>query len=100
MLKPIVWSNNSKHDMLELVDYLISNWGNKVANDYIDIIENLVNQISIFPKLYPIIHTKFKIRKCVISKHNTIYYREKKGCIEIINVFDTQQHPEKTKIKK
>jgi plasmid stabilization system protein ParE len=52
MLKPIVWSNNSKHDMLELVDYLISNWGNKVANDYIDIIENLVNQISIFPKLY------------------------------------------------
>ncbi len=100
MLKPIVWSNNAKHDILQLVDYLISNWGNKIANDYMDSIENLVNQISIFPKLYPIIHTKLKIRKCVISKHNTLYYREKKEFIEIINVFDTRQHPEKTKIKK
>lgn len=47
--------------------------------------------------MYPLIHKRLKIRKCVVSKHNSIYYREKKDFIEIVNVFDTRQNPNKLK---
>ena len=99
MLKTIVWSDNSKEDITNLIEYLQDNWSQQIANDYIDLIEEIVKQISDHPKLYPIIHTRFKIRKCVVSKHNSIYYREKKDVIEIVNVFDNRQHPKKLKFK-
>lgn len=100
MLKLIVWSKDSEDDILKLIDYLLLNWGSKFADDYVKSIEKIIFQISVFPKLYPIIYNKLKIRKCVVSKHNTIYYRGKKGFVEIINIYDTRQNPRKIKFKR
>ncbi len=100
MPKTIVWSDNAKEDISSLVYYLASNWGKKIADDYITLIAELVEQFAEFPKLYPVIHTRKKIRKCVVSKHNTIYYREKREYVEIISVFDTRQNPDKLKFGK
>ncbi len=100
MPKTVVWSDNAKEDISTLVIYLNINWGKKIADDYITLINELVGQFAEFPKLFPVIHTKKKIRKCVVSKHNSIYYREKKDYIEIVNVFDTRQNPDKLKFGK
>jgi len=99
MPKSIVWSDNSKVDISNLVLYLKLEWGKEIADDYITLIDELIQQFAIFPKMYPMIHKRKKIRKCVVSKHNTIYYREKRDFIEIVNVFDTRQNPEKLKFK-
>ncbi len=97
MPKAIVWSDNAKQDVTELVSYLTMNWGEKITNEYIDLLDELIKQITELPKMYPLIHRRLKIRKCVVSKHNSIYYREKKDFIEIVNVFDTRQNPNKLK---
>lgn len=99
MPKPKIWSKNANDDISQLLDYLVLNWGNKFATNYLNLVEELISHISISPKLYPTIHTKNRIRKCVVSKHNSIYYREGKEHIEIINVFDTRQNPKKIKFK-
>ena len=78
MPKQVIWSPLSKNDISGILDYLQKNWDTKVALKFIDIIVEIINQISLNPKQFPVIQKKRKIRKCVIIKHNSLYYRERK----------------------
>lgn len=61
-------------------------------------VDRIINQIVINPKQYSEINTKLKIRKCVITKQNTIFYRFQNGKIEIVRIYDTRQDPNKLSI--
>jgi plasmid stabilization system protein ParE len=93
MLKPVIWSPLSENDFENILEYLNKNWGIKVASNFIDLVETLINQISLNPKQFPICFKKKKIRKCVLTKHNTLYYRDGKINIEILRIYDTRQDP-------
>ena len=93
MPKPIVWSHLSENDFANILDYLDKTWGYKVAADFIDLTENIVDQISINPRQFPICYKRKKVRKCVLTKHNTIFYRDGKTNVEILRIFDTRQDP-------
>jgi plasmid stabilization system protein ParE len=93
MLKPVIWSPSSENDFANILDYLNANWGYQVSINFIDITENILDQISHNPRQYPFSYKRRKIRKCVLTKHNTLYYRESKFSIEILRIFDTRQNP-------
>jgi len=95
MPKQIIWSPLSEKDFENILDYLKRDWDNKVVEKFIDITDQLIYQISINPKQYPIINKSKRIRKCVITKHNTLFYRDRKDYIEILRIFDTRQDPRK-----
>ncbi|MBN1340246.1 MAG: hypothetical protein JXA03_13030 [Bacteroidales bacterium] len=61
MPKPIIWSPLSEKDVDSILDYLQKNWDIKVVQ-----------------KQFPIVHKRLKVRKCVITKHNALFYREMK----------------------
>jgi plasmid stabilization system protein ParE len=91
MHKPIIWSPLSENDFSNILQFLNRNWGEKVASNFIDLTENIVNQISINPRQFPIIFKRKKVRKCVLTKHNTLFYRDGKSNIEILRIYDTRQ---------
>jgi plasmid stabilization system protein ParE len=93
MLKPIIWSPLSENDFANILTYLNKNWDDKVASNFIDLTENILNQISINPKQFPIIYKRKKVRKCVLTKHNSLFYRDGKTNIEILRIYDTRQDP-------
>jgi plasmid stabilization system protein ParE len=93
MPKPIIWSRFSENDFANILDYLDKNWGQKVAIDFIDLTDNIINQISLNPRQFPIWYKRKKVRKCVLTKHNTIYYRDGKTNVEILRIYDTRQNP-------
>ena len=93
MPKPIIWSPLSENDFENILNYLNKNWGIKVASNFIELTENLLNQIAINPRQFPIIYKRKKVRKCVLTKHNTIFYRDGKTNIEILRIYDTRQDP-------
>ena len=95
MHKQIIWSPLSEKDLSSILEYLFKNWDNKVVLKFIEIIDNLLINISLNPRQYPVIHKKKKIRKCVITKHNTLYYRERRTQIDILRIFDNRQDPKK-----
>jgi len=95
MNKQIIWSPLSEKDFENILDYLKSNWDKKVVEKFIDITDQLIYQISINPKQYPIINKSKRIRKCVITKHNTLFYRDRKDFIDVLRLFDTRQDPKK-----
>jgi plasmid stabilization system protein ParE len=99
MAKQIVWSPLSEMDFARILEYLNENWDEKVVNQFVDIIENSLNQIAINPKQFPVVHKKKRIRKCVLTKHNTLFYRDSKQQIDVLRIFDTRQNPNNLSFK-
>ena len=99
MHKNIIWSPLSEKDFDQILKYLGINWDIKVVIRFIDITEHLINQISENPKQYPLINKKKRIRKVVLTKHNSLFYRESKHQIDILRIYDTRQDPYKISFK-
>jgi len=98
MPKKIVWSPLAATDFEKILSYLNESWNKQVALKFIEEIEILVLKIAEQPKQYPLANKKLKVRKCVISKHNTLFYRVSKDSIELLRIFDTRQNPRKLKL--
>lgn len=98
MPKQVIWSPLAEQDLDSLLNYLHTAWNDSVVNQFLDELEFLIKQISTNPHQFPLAHKKKKVRKCVISKHNSLFYREAKQEIQILRLFDTRQHPGKLKI--
>jgi len=99
MPKEVIWSPLSETDLGNILDYLQKEWNNEVVIGFLDNIEILIDQIAVNPKQFPLINKARKVRKCVINKQNTLFYREHKGFVELLRIFDTRQNPRKRKFE-
>ncbi len=99
MTKQIVWSPLSENDISNILNYLVANWDINVANRFITLTENILLQLAVNPKQFPFINKNEKIRKCVLTKHNTLFYRENQTQIEILRIYDTRQDPQNLTFK-
>lgn len=97
MAKKIIWSPTAETDLKSVLNYLNKKWSVLVTNQFINKVDSFINLIATEPKLFPIINKKLNIRKCVLNKQNTLYYRENKDSIDIIRLFDSRQDPVKLK---
>jgi len=93
----VVWSPLEEKDFEEILFYLQKNWDPSVIESFILITETLIEQIRLNPKQFPLIYKKKNIRKCVMTVHNTLFYRFGKESIEILRLFDNRQDPKKLK---
>lgn len=94
----IIWSPSAKEDLENVTDYLKFRWGTGVTEKFLLRLNRIIRQVSINPRQYAIINSELQIRKCVVTKQNTIYYRIRKKEIEMVRLFDSRQDPKKLKI--
>jgi plasmid stabilization system protein ParE len=99
MPKHVIWSPLSENDFKQILEYLNENWDYKVAVRFIDVTEQAINQISVNPKQYPLIYRKKRIRRCVLSRQNSLFYRERNDFIDILRIYDTRQDPKSLRFK-
>jgi plasmid stabilization system protein ParE len=97
MPKSIIWSPLAESDFTCILEYLQDNWEEKVFQGFIELTEETLAQISNHPKQFPLIYKKKKVRKCVLTKHNTLYYRESKDSFDVLRIYDNRQDPVKLK---
>lgn len=97
MLKEVIWSPAAEKDLESILEYLQLNWNDRIIVRFINKVDDTINLILEDPKIFPIINAELQIRKNVVSKQNTIYYRENAGKIEIVRLFDSRQDPNKLK---
>ena len=97
MAKNIIWSPAAESDLKSVLSYLDEKWSVLVVNQFINKVDSFVSLIAEEPKLFPTINKKHNVRKCVLTKQNTLFYRENKDSIDIIRLFDTRQDPKKLK---
>lgn len=94
MLKPIKWSSLAENDFANIVDYLEIRWNKTVCIAFINDIDFCIGLIQKNPKLFPIFNSELQIRKCVVTKQNSLYYRETNSRIEVLRIYDTRQNPD------
>lgn len=99
MPKEVIWSPLAEKDLDNVLGYLAENWSPKVAFKFLRKVETEINQIVKSPKQYPTINKKLRVRKCVVNKQNSLFYRESPRSIEILRIYDTRQNPQTLKIK-
>ncbi len=94
----IEWTDNALDELKATFKHLEENWTERELSRLSNELERILNLISINPGLFPV-SEKQNIRRVVIKKLNSLYYREVSGNrIEILSFFANRQNPDKRKI--
>jgi len=96
MDKEIIWRKKAIGQLNALSDFLKSEWGERVALEFIDILERRVNILTSFPLAGRKLYRGKAYRKLILTQHNFLLYLIKKDKIIIIAIEDTRQKPKYT----
>jgi len=88
ILTPLAISNYDA-----IIEYLLSEWDVRVANNFIERFDDVAKLLSENPQVFPFENRRKKIQKCLLTKHNMIYFREYDEVVKILTIFDTRQDP-------
>ncbi|KAA3650981.1 MAG: type II toxin-antitoxin system RelE/ParE family toxin [Bacteroidetes bacterium] len=95
MNRIVVISKTAEKKLDNLFDYLIQNWSIGVKKDFVVKLESSIEIIKNQPEIFPESKKGKGLRKCVITKQTSLYYRFNSKRINIITIFDSRQHPNK-----
>ena len=93
----ILWTNHALTELAKSYEYLESSFTERELNNLSKAIDKTLSLISHNPNLFPVSEIK-GVRRVVILKFNTMYYREINNRIEIISFFSNRNNPQKRKI--
>jgi plasmid stabilization system protein ParE len=99
MAYQIIYKKRFLNKLLKLLDYLRSEWGNKVADKFIIKLQNRLTTLSKQPFIGTPSITVELVRSILITRHNRIFYRVKGNVIEVINMYDLRSNPKKNPYK-
>ncbi len=77
----------------ELLNYLQDRWSLRVRNKFLNKILASISLIRSYPESCQVIRDFPNVRKCVVSKEASFYYRIHANAIEIITIIDNRQDP-------
>ena len=93
----ISWTPTAKKTYFKVLDYLAENWTKREVTNFMNEVESLLTQITDNPEMFQASRKKKNVRKALITKHNTLYYRIKPRNkeLELITFWDNRQDPQK-----
>ncbi len=80
-----------------LLEYLESEWSVKVKHNFIKKLDKALKQIQKYPESGKKTHAIKGLRKLVLTKQTSLYYRFNSKEISIITLFDNRMEPGKLK---
>ncbi len=95
MAYKISWTDNALEDYQRIVEYLIKKWSFTDAANFESIVNKKLANLSGQPFMGIPSQEKHSLRSILLTKHNRLFYRIKDETIELLNIFDTRQDPEK-----
>lgn len=94
----IKWTSHALIELADTIDYLQKNWTDRELKKFSQELEHTLQLISRNPELFPTSKSKIDIRKVVVAKFNSLYYRINQNSIEVLSLFSNRQDPDKNKI--
>jgi plasmid stabilization system protein ParE len=94
----VFWTDHALAELESTYEYLIRNFSEKELQ-YLSVeIDNTIFLIAKNPFAFQISLQQANVRKVVVMKYNTIYYRIKDMRIEILSFFSNRQDPDKVSL--
>jgi len=97
MIREIRLSKRAMKRLENLLVYLEEEWSAKVKHDFVRKLDKSLKQIQKLPDSYPESEKIRGLRKCVLSKQTTVFYRYSKTSIDVVTLFDNRQNPKSLK---
>jgi len=95
-ISKVIWSAEALENLEKIITYLEKNWSEKEIKKFVKKLEKQISLIKKQPLSFPKSQL-VEIRKSVLSKQITIFYKTSGDTIYIITIFDNRQNPEKLK---
>jgi plasmid stabilization system protein ParE len=98
MALKIVWSKRASLKFDQIITYLIDEWSEKSAKQFIGKVFDFLEILSEFPEIGSVENIEKNIRGFTIVKQVNLYYRIKSDKIILIMFFDNRQNPKNKKL--
>ena len=93
--RKVIISKTAEKKLDKLFEYLIEKWSVKVKRDFVEKLDSSIEIIKNQPEIFPESKKGKGLKKCVITKQTTLYYRYNSERINVVTIFDTRQNPKK-----
>lgn len=97
MKREIRLSKRAMKKLDSLLVYLENEWSTKVKHNFILKLDKSLKQIQKLPDSFPESEKIRGLRKCVVTKQTTVFYRYSDTSIDVITIFDNRQNPKSQK---
>jgi len=94
----IIWSDEAYINLQNIVSYLEKNWTVREIRKFARLLDKQLLLIKKNPSLFPISDKSRNIRKSVLTKQVSLYYKIKDTEIHLVTLFDSRQNPRKLKL--
>ena len=90
----IIWTNNALSELQKILEYLESTWSKKEISKFFKKFDRQLMLLSGNPYMYPISEKKESVRRSVVNKRLTLYYKIDINSIYLLSLFDNRRNPE------
>ncbi|MFV0591418.1 MAG: type II toxin-antitoxin system RelE/ParE family toxin [Draconibacterium sp.] len=89
----LVWSDEAIQNLKNIIDYLEQNWTKKEIQKFVRLLDKKLQLIASNPFIFAESTYSAGLRRSVVSKHTSIFYRITNQEVRIITLFDNRQNP-------
>ena len=97
MKREIKLSKRTMRKLDSLLVYLEEEWSIKVKHEFVLKLDKSLKQIQKLPDSFPESEKIRGLRKCVLTKQTTLFYKYSETTIDVITIFDNRQNPKSLK---
>ncbi|MCG3166831.1 MAG: hypothetical protein POELPBGB_02614 [Bacteroidia bacterium] len=87
---PVLWTNSSLDNARSIKKYLLHKFTQKEVNVFFALLIAFEKAVSLFPKLYPVSSQQRQIRRAVLSKELSAFYKISKNGIHVLALIDNR----------
>ncbi|MFO7756437.1 MAG: type II toxin-antitoxin system RelE/ParE family toxin [Bacteroidales bacterium] len=91
------WSKDSIADLEDILSYLSKNWSERILNNFKKKLSLQLDLIAQNPLMFPQSTYNPELRKAVLSKQTSIFYKIKDNTIFIVHIFVNTQNIQRLK---
>ena len=93
----LIWSDEALQGLKRIIEYLEQRWTQKEIKKFARLLDKQLNIIKDNPLIFPQSNKSEGIRKSVLSKQTSIYYKVEENKIYLLTLFDNRQDPNRLK---
>jgi len=91
----IIWTPEAKETFNSNIEFLLTEWGDRVTTDFLDRVDEVNSRIKSNPRLCPLVKKENQIHRCVVVKQISLYYRVVSDQqIDLISFWNNFKNPE------
>ncbi len=92
MVYEVIYTPEFENDFEILIDYLGNKWSAKVAQQFVNQLDDLIFALSRMPFMGKKSMINPMVRGIVVTDKNTLYYSVRDNQIVLLSLFDTRQN--------